>query len=86
MHARHRVRCVDLGLVLDQQPHHRLVAVLGSIDEARPFALPGTHESAVPRGRANQPGISEGEGDLVGGAASPEILGSELAPAGFSAG
>ena len=31
---------VDLGLVLDQQTHNRLVAVLGSPDEGRPPVLP----------------------------------------------
>jgi hypothetical protein len=35
------VRRVDLGLVLHQQPHYIDVAVLGSLDEARPPVLRG---------------------------------------------
>ena len=38
--ARHLVRRVDVGLVLEQQPHHRLVTVLGSHDQARGSDLP----------------------------------------------
>ena len=34
------VRLVDLGPPLQQQPHHRLVAVLGRLREARPALLP----------------------------------------------
>ena len=34
------VRLVDLGPPLQQQPHHRPVAVLGRHKEARPAALP----------------------------------------------
>ncbi len=45
--AEHLVRRVDLGLVLDQQPHNRLAAVKGSRDEARVPRLPGTHEATA---------------------------------------
>ena len=39
--ARHLARRVDVSLVLEQQPHHGLMAVLGSHDEARPPVLRG---------------------------------------------
>jgi hypothetical protein len=39
--ARHLACRVDVGLVLEQQLHHRLVAVQCSLDEARPSILPG---------------------------------------------
>ncbi len=40
-HPPHLIRRVDLGLVLQQQPNHRIVAVLGSCDEASPAFLLG---------------------------------------------
>ena len=39
--ARHLIRRVDLGLVLDQQPRNPLVAVLGRRHEPRKPVLPG---------------------------------------------
>ncbi len=41
IHARHLGRHVDLGLVLDQQPDHRLVTARRSRNEAREPVLPG---------------------------------------------
>ena len=35
----------DLGLVFEQQPHYRLVAVAGRRDEARVPFLPETHSA-----------------------------------------
>ncbi len=49
MRLRHRVCSVDISLVLDQQPHHRLVAVLGRLNEARAPVLQGTHSAVVSR-------------------------------------
>ncbi len=40
LRALHLGSLVDLGPPLQQQPHHRLVAVLGRYDETRPAVLP----------------------------------------------
>ena len=49
--SRHLARRVDLGLVLDQQPHNRLVAYPGSPVEARLSILPGPRAAVVRAGR-----------------------------------
>jgi hypothetical protein len=55
------VRLVDLGPPLQQQPHHRLVAVLGRQDEAR---RAGAVEArpAVLRKRARKKGVGDSAG------------------------
>ncbi len=50
--SQHLARRVDLGLVLDQQPHNRPVAVLSSSVEARAPVLPGSRAAAVRAGGA----------------------------------
>ena len=65
--SRHLVRRVDLGLVLDQQPHHRLVTALGSQHEARLPVLPGRGEVAGDEG-----GPERERGGGAGGASSME--------------
>ena len=55
--SRHLARRVDLGLVLDQQPHNRLVAIQGSSVEARVPVLPG---GSVANGRVGPGRLASG--------------------------